>query len=180
MRIEYNSPVVLTYALISAIVLILSKGMFPGLLELFTIRDFSFSSPLNYFQVFSHIAGHISWNHLISNFSFILLLGPMLEEKYGSSRLLFMILMTGLVTGLLNVIFFPTALLGASGVVFMFIILMAFANYRSGKIPLTLILIILLFIGKEIFNALEDDHISQFAHVIGGVCGGIFGTMLRR
>lgn len=180
MRLEYNSPVILTYALISAAVLILSKGVFPGLIELFTIRGFNFSSPVNYFQVFSHIAGHISWNHLISNFSFILLLGPLLEEKYGSTRLLIMILVTALITGLLNVVFFPTGLLGASGVVFMFIILMAFANYKSGKIPVTLVLIILLFLGKEIFNALEDDHISQFAHIIGGICGGIFGTMLRR
>lgn len=48
----------------------------------------------------------------------ILVVGPLLEEKYGSANILFVILATALVTGIVNFIFFPyTQLLGASGVV---------------------------------------------------------------
>ena len=45
----------------------------------------------------------------------ILLLGPVLEERHGSGSLLVMIVITALVTGVINVAFLDTALLGASG-----------------------------------------------------------------
>ncbi|MEO1653978.1 MAG: rhomboid family intramembrane serine protease, partial [Bacteroidota bacterium] len=74
---------------------------------------------------------------------------------------------------------FNNALLGASGVVFMMILLVSFANARKGTIPLTFILIALLFLGKEIYSALfTHDNISQFAHIIGGLCGGVFGYVI--
>ncbi len=112
----------------------------------------NFSDPVSYWRLISHIAGHQDWVHLMSNFSFILLIGPILEEKYGSRRLLQMILFTALITGILNVIFFSTGLMGASGIVFMFIILSSFTNFRSGDVPLTFILIILLFLTKEVIS----------------------------
>jgi membrane associated rhomboid family serine protease len=115
----------------------------------------------------------------MSNFTFILLIGPILEEKYGSSRLLLMILFTGLVTGLLQVAVFTDGLMGASGIVFMMIILGSFVNVRSGDIPLTFILVAVLFLGREVVQALGEDQISQFAHIIGGICGGIFGFALN-
>ncbi|MCB0311732.1 MAG: rhomboid family intramembrane serine protease, partial [Calditrichaeota bacterium] len=82
---------------------------------------------------------------------------------------------TALVTGLLNTFFFPSFLLGASGIVFMMIILGSFTNVKRGGIPLTFILVLILFLGQEIYNAFEENSISEFAHVVGGVCGSIFG-----
>jgi membrane associated rhomboid family serine protease len=134
-----------------------------------------FANPLSYWRLVSHIAGHQSWAHLMGNFAFILLIGPILEEKYGSGRILGMILFTASITGVLNVMFFSTALMGASGIVFLFIILSSFTNFRSGDIPLTFILIILLFLTKEVIGALKEDTISQFAHILGGLIGGFFG-----
>ena len=84
----------------------------------------------------------------------ILLIGPMLEEKYGSRCLLSMILLTAFVTGVVNVIFFNTALLGASGIVFMMILLSSFASHKEGGIPLTLILVTVLYIGQEVVQGL--------------------------
>ena len=52
-----------------------------------------------------------------------------------------MILVTALLTALLNAVFFNTGLLGASGIVFMLILLSSCANIRAGEIPLTLILV---------------------------------------
>jgi hypothetical protein len=43
----------------------------------------------------------------------------------------------------------------------------------------TFILVALLFIGKEIIQSLNTDQISQFAHIIGGVCGSFFGFINR-
>ena len=66
-------------------------------------------------------------------------------------------------------------LLGASGVVFMFILLSSVTNARRGRIPLTFVLVVLLFLGQEVWNGLTQDNVSQFAHVIGGLCGAAFG-----
>ena len=110
----------------------------------------------------------------MGNLTFILLLGSMIEEKYGSLNLLIMIGITAIITGILNVLFFPTGLLGASGIVFLFIILSSFGNAQKG-IPLTFILVAVLFLGKEIFQALQDNNISEFAHILGGICGSLFG-----
>jgi GlpG protein len=40
-------------------------------------------------------------------------------------------------------------------------------------------LVALLFIGKEVLAALSADQVSQFAHIMGGVCGSIFGLVGR-
>lgn len=178
MRIHYNAPVVLNFALLCSVVLLLEQTILPGIINFFTIYGVRWEDPFWYISFFSHAIGHGDWNHLISNFTFILLIGPILEEKYGSDRLLVMILVTTFITGLMHVIFVPsTGLLGASGVVFMMILLASFTNAQVGKIPLTFILVAVLFMGKELYMAFGDDQISQFAHIIGGICGAIFGFM---
>ena len=129
--------------------------------------------------LFTHVLGHASLDHLIGNLTFILLVGPIVEEKYGDMRTLFMMLVTAFATGLLNILFFKSGLMGASGIVFMFILLVSFTNSKSGEIPITFILIAILFIGKEIIQSLSNDQVSQFAHIIGGLCGSVFGFINR-
>jgi membrane associated rhomboid family serine protease len=179
MRIKYNAPTVLTYTFISAIVLIFSQTILRSLAEYWFMvpgkGNFSPGSLRNWLSLLTHAAGHASWTHLISNFSFILLIGPILEENYGSYSLLFMLIITALVTGVLNVLFFRTALMGASGVVFMMILLASFTNFTKGEIPLTFILVLVLYLGRELFNAFSANNISEFAHIVGGFCGSLFG-----
>jgi hypothetical protein len=71
--------------------------------------------------------------------------------------------------------FFNTALLGASGIVFMLILLASTANLRQGQIPLTFLLVAVLFLGGEVVDAFKNDHISQMAHLVGGLAGAAFG-----
>src|SRR5690606_5303311 len=130
----------------------------------------------------SHVLGHKDMAHLASNFAVILLIGPILEEKYGSRSLLVMILATALVTGVLNTLFFNTGLMGASGVVFMMILLGSFANHKSGEIPLTFLLVVGIYLASEVSNVLsgEEDGVSHFAHLLGGLCGTVFGRSEER
>jgi membrane associated rhomboid family serine protease len=177
-RIKYNAPTVLTFTFVSAAVLLLSYIM-PGLAEYWFMvpgrGGFRFGNPRCWIILVTHVAGHANWAHLLSNFSFILLIGPILEEIYGSRPLLVMILITALVTGVLNTIFFSTALMGASGVVFMMILLASFTNFSKGEIPLTFILVLILYLGRELFNSFSSNNISEFAHIAGGFCGSLFG-----
>ena len=179
MRIKYNAPTVLTFTFISAAVLVLSLTIFPSLTEnWFLVRGKGSFSPVqihSWVTLFTHVLGHANWNHLIANFTLILVIGPILEEYYGSIPLLFMIMVTALVTGALNIALFTTGLLGASGVLFMMILLASFTNFNKGEIPLTFILILILYLGREIFNSFSNSNISEFAHIVGGFCGSLFG-----
>ena len=105
----------------------------------------------------------------------------MLEEKYGSKNLLIMMTITAFVTGIINTLFFSTGLLGASGIVFMMIILSSVTSVKEDKIPLTLIVVIILYLGGQIADGLfVRDNISQLTHIVGGICGGVFGlTMFK-
>jgi len=184
MKIRYNAPVVLNYALIATLVLFLNP-FFGGTLitSWFVVPGqgfFDTGSFLSYVRLFSHIAGHVSWEHLLGNFAIILLVGPILEEKYGSLSLLLMIIITALVTGIINSLLFEGALLGASGVAFMMILLAPFTNTKSGEIPLTFILIIALYIVKEVFQSFQSNDIAEFAHIAGGACGSIFGFIKQK
>ncbi|WP_338393950.1 rhomboid family intramembrane serine protease [Fulvitalea axinellae] len=179
MKVTYNSPVVLTFTFASALVLILNEVTAGAMTPYFSVGGtMNWASPLDYFRLFSHVLGHADWAHLFGNFTFILLIGPILEEKYGGGKLLGMILVTALVTGLCNVFFFSNGLLGASGIVFMMILLGSIVNAERGTIPLTFILVAVLFLGKEIADIFRDDQVSQAAHIIGGICGAAFGFFL--
>ena len=181
-RIQYNSPVILTFTFLSFSVLLLGIATGGTSTNLFfTNFRTSISDPLQYVRLFSYVLGHANWSHFSSNFLIILLVGPMVEEKYGSSSLLEMIIVTAFLTGLINTLFFKTGLLGASGIVFMLILLSSFANAQLGKIPLTLIIVVIVFIGGEVINGLFlKDNISHSAHILGGLCGGVFGYLRHR
>ena len=100
----------------------------------------------------------------------------------GGKRILLAIALTALVTGLVLWFFFPNgALMGASGVVFMLIVLASFAGMRTGTIPLTLILVLILYLGGEIFQAVTGSAgLAQLTHIAGGVLGMIFGFTWSR
>ena len=174
-KISYNAPVTLTFALAAVVVQLL-----PDDAKLWFASWPKFVDARSYVGLFSHILGHANWDHLLANFTFILLLGPILEERHGSRQLLVMVLITALVTGLINVAVANTFLIGASGIVFMLILLASTANIREREIPLTFIAVAVIYLGREIIGAFRDDQISQLAHLVGGLAGGIFGFVTAR
>lgn len=178
LKISYNSPVVLGFTLICLISLVLSSITHGASNQLvFSVYRSSLLSPLTYIRFFGHIFGHADWGHFVGNMTYILLLGPLLEEKYGKTDMIMIIAITALVTGLINFIFFPhVLLLGASGVVFAFILLSSFTGFQNGKIPLTFIIVALIYIGQQVYNGIFiNNNISELTHIIGGLIGSVFG-----
>ena len=178
---DYNSPVIITYLLVSIgawCLSVITKGKTNKLL--FTSYRSSMLNPFTYVRLFTHSIGHKDWNHLVSNFLYILLIGPMIEEKYGSVNLLVMLLLTSLVIGLFNTIFSNYVITGASGNVYMLIVLSSFSNIAEGKIPLTLVLIFLFYITTELKNGLVEGNKKVYhdGHLIGALCGLAFGFLL--
>ncbi len=177
LRISYNAPVILTFALVCAVVLLIDQISGGVFIRTFFLLPPTFNgrSPLSWLTLFTYVIGHQSWTHLIGNFSFILLIGPVLEEKYGSLPLLLMMLVTALATAVLNLLIVRTGLYGASGIAFMLILLSSFTNIRQGQIPLTFILIVVLYLVREFVNALTPSTVSELAHIAGGFIGALFG-----
>ena len=71
--------------------------------------------------------------------------------------------------------------IGASGVLFMMVILASMANIRGGEIPLTFIAVAVVYLGGEIVSELKNnDNVSHFGHLIGGSVGSIFGFLSAR
>ena len=184
MKIKYNAPITLTFAIIASLLVLVDQFSGAHLIPTYFMVPgkgmFNTGNIVDWITLVTHTLGHSNWNHLLSNMALLLLLGPMLEEKYGSLTLFLMIFITALATGLLNAFLFPTALLGASGIVFMMILLTSITNNRNGEIPLSFILILVLYLADEVINAFSYDDISQFAHIIGGIFGSLFGFLKPR
>lgn len=182
-RISFNSPVILGFTAICFVAFILNAvtaGFTNDLI--FSVYRSSLINPLTYIRFVGHIFGHADFSHLMGNLMMILVLGPLLEEKYGRSDMIFVIVSTAVVTGLINFIFFPNVqLLGASGVVFAFILLSSFTGFENGKIPFTFILVAVIYIGEQVFSGIfVQDNISNLTHIIGGVVGSGFGFAINK
>ena len=182
-KLTYNSPVILTFAALCLAALILdwlTKG-FTNRLLFICYGHGSPLNPLTYLRAFTYVFGHSGFAHFAGNMTMLLLVGPIVEERYGSWNLAIMMFITAVAGGVLNTIFFSTGILGASGIVFLLIILSAFGNMKKGEIPLTLILIAAIYLGQEIYAGITaNDNISHFGHICGGVSGLGFGIWFHK
>ena len=188
-RVTYNAPVTLTFVVICTVIMLLDSYVFDRHLAaaLFIIpggkyssHPFDWKAPLDYFRLFSHVFGHADWQHLISNMSLVILLGPIIESRYGSRVLALVITITAFVTGVINACLITHPEMGASDVVFMMIMLASFTSFAKNEIPLSFILVFILYIGGQLFNfdTLQHNGISVAAHIAGGLCGSLFAFLL--
>ena len=165
LQLQYNSPVILTFFLLSLGVLFL--GQWTGgwtTTHLFCVYRSSLKDPLFYVRLFGHVLGHGSWDHFLNNMLLLLVIGPPMEEKYGSIPLLRGILLTALISGILQCALFPhSALLGASGIVFMLIMLASLSGF-SGGIPVTMLLVAVLYLGKIMELTSSDELYDHPLH----------------
>ena len=180
-RIVLNAPVSLGFVFLCFAATLLGEmtgGMSTQLL--FMNYRASLLDPLTWLRFVTHIFGHADWNHFTGNTAYILLLGPILEEKYGTDAMLRLIGLTALATGIIHFILFPyTGLCGASGVVFALILLSSFTNFREGEIPMTFILVAVFFIGQQVYEGiLVRDSISNLTHIVGGCVGAFYGRAM--
>ena len=183
LKVSFNSPVILGFFFIcfSALLLnLLTKGKTNFLF--FSVYRSSFLQPLTYVRLVGHVFGHAGWEHFINNMMLILVVGPLLEEKYGSWNMFCVIFITALVTGLVNCLLFPyVRLLGASGVVFALILLSSFTSIRNGYIPLTFILVAVIYLGSQVYEGLFlQNNVSNLSHILGGFVGAGLGYGMNR
>ena len=183
LRLSFNAPAVLTFTalcVIAQLISMLTRGESNRVL--FSVYRASLLDPLTWVRCFTHVLGHAGWDHLLGNIMYILILGPMIEEKYGTATTAFIMAATALVIGVINMVFFPgVMLLGASGIVFAFILIASITIREDNTIPVTFILVAVLYLGQQIWQGLfSQDNVSQMAHIVGGAVGAVLGFLLGR
>lgn len=183
LRLSFNAPAVLTFTalcVIAQLISMLTRGESNRVL--FSVYRASLLDPLTWVRCFTHVLGHAGWEHLLGNIMYILILGPMIEEKYGTATTAFIMAATALVIGIINMVFFPgVMLLGASGIVFAFILIASITIREDNTIPVTFILVAVLYLGQQIWQGLfSQDNVSQMAHIVGGAVGAVLGFLLGK
>ena len=155
LELQYNSPVILTFFLLSLLVLFLDQWTDGWTtMHLFCVYRSSLKDPLFYIRLFGHVLGHGSWDHFLNNMLLLLVIGPPMEEKYGSIPLLRGILLTALISGILQCALFPhSALLGTFSKV-----KHPFLSFPEMKIVFSGII---CYIRPEIFH---------FCHIVRALC----------
>ncbi len=198
LHFRYDSPVTLSFVLLSAAIFALDSFVLKGFLtkNIFSCRissstqlpAFDYKNFLDYIRLFTYVLGNMNLEILLANSTFLLLLGPSLEENYGSAVLLLMIFTSALVSGVLNVCLISSPVYGAKCVVFMMICLAAITSFAKKDIPLSWILVFALYfalslsssykdISKDKFNFLSSS-LSTLTNLAGGITGSLFGFLV--
>jgi len=170
LKFIFDSPVVLVFSVVSAVIFIsdlilklnLSEKIFecPGAKS---VPAFDFKSALSYVKLVIYPFGGENSTSFFLNIGFILLLGPVLEERYGSIMLALMIFITSLVGGVLTACVSTFGISGCGGIVFMMIILSVLSVFIKKQLPVSWIFIFALYLAFSLFSG---KKISGFMNEI--------------
>ena len=190
LKVSYDAPVTLTFVLISAIIFLLNmfltkSGKAVGLQSLLAspttqagALPFIVKQPLSYLRLLLYIFGNGEAGGeavLFTNLILIMLLGPAMEERYGSVIIGIMMFVSALFSGVLNACFCNTSLVGAVPVVCMMIFLNAFMSFSKKKFPLSFAAVMVLFVVLQIFSGAGAVRI--IICIAGGLCGSLFAFL---
>ncbi len=209
LHLKYDSPVTLTFVLLSTLILALDSFFLKGFLttNIFichgskavgNIAAFDYKNFLDYARLFVHTLGSSGWQSLLANSTFILLLGPTLEERYGSPILLLMIVITSLVSGVLNACLVPFFTSGSQSIVFMMICLAAITAFSKKEVPLSWIIVFILYLALKLCTSYSDFsssdsnskkqkvdfiefltlNLNTFTSLAAGIVGSLFGFLV--
>ena len=203
-RFLYDSPVSLSIVIASLLIFILDSLAFKGSLiqAAFTCHGnsasdipFNFSSPVEYIRLITYALGNYSWESLLISSIFILLLGPLMEERYGSVMLAVMMAISTFVAGVLNACLIPQDLKGQSAIVFMLILLSVLTTLEKKEIPLSWILLFVTYLAQQMhfaamnfttgtrlsdfaFISFMQKNVGTFTLLAAGITGTLFGFLV--
>ena len=202
LKFIYDAPATLTFAFVCIILFALDTFVFKQKLDSLILTSpvnggvagvsggalgvagaaasnlaFSASNPLSYLRLFSYALGAASGEILVCNMIFILLLGPSMEERYGTVVIAIMTFVSALFSGVLNACFCKSPLQGCEAIIFMMIFLNSFVSLSKKKIPFSFVLVFILFVLRGIFSA-DFKAASSAIQIIINVAGGFAEAFL--
>lgn len=178
LKFSYDAPVSQSFVLISLVIFILDFFVLNLKLNqnylltptpVFSIRD-----PLVILRTIIYIFGETDKVYLFTNLLFIILIGPVMEERYGSVIIGIMFFVAAFVTGSMSACFCKVAYRGCSSVVFMLLLLNAMMFFTKKTISATSITMVVLFICREFFIANPNGVVGTLIILAGGLAGSLF------
>jgi len=186
-RVEVDSPLILSLVVVCIAVTLLDSTVLPGVaarhLSVPPWQHFNPTDARHVLRLTMHAVAHSDWAHLHGNLVLVLLVGPACERALGARALLQIMGWTALASGVAHVAIAAPGnfALGASGLVFMLILLNSLLHGASGgKVPLTFLLQVLLWCSGEVAAqgrqlVAGSDGVSHLGHIVGACCGAYFG-----
>ena len=186
-KVAYDAPVTLSFVIICAIIFLLNvllakSGKAGGLEKIFAsptsqagVLPFIPSAPVSYVRLFFYIFGAGDPSVMFTNLILIMLLGPAMEERYGSVIIGIMIFVAALFSGVLNACFSESSLVGSLPLVSMMIFLNAFMSFSKKKFPLSFAAVMVLFVLLQVFTGAGAVRI--IICIAGGLCGSLFAFL---
>ena len=179
--LDVDAPIVVLLLLIAILVSAMPKAIrqryfvSPTRMELVGFGHWK--HPSMWFRTFSHIFGHQDFGHIFNNAMLLLVIGPACEAAYGSAAILKFVLISAVTSSIVTVVFAGSqgCSMGASGVVFMLVLLSSLTKKRAGMLPLTLLLVAPLKLWGEVCDMGSNDGVSHLGHLSGGVLGIVLG-----
>lgn len=205
LKVYNDSPVTVCFALLALVAFALDTFVLKGKLLASVLTcpggklsspSFNFSSAADYIKLLLHVFGFSSWNAVFINCLFVLMLGPELEERYGSPVLALMLAVSALVTGVLNACLSPAPVFGASCVVFTMIFLTGMTDLAKKHIRISWIFIFVFYIIYQFYSVYSGNDVRlsltankgfllflkknavTFISLAGGICGSLFGFLV--
>jgi len=139
------------------------------------------------YQLLSYMFLHSSVTHIVFNMIGLLVFGPNIENKFGTSKFIKIYLIMGLISGLASIIFINNPVVGASGAIWGIMMLFALFNpnellYIYFIIPVRAKFIIGAFFTIELFLSImgSSDGVAHIAHVAGALTGSLFYLLNRK
>ena len=184
LKVSYDAPVTLSFVIICAFFFLLNSfviksGALGKVLASPTTQagalPFIVKQPLSYVRLLLHVFGSADGAGLITNLILVMLLGPAMEERYGSVIIGTMIFVSALFSGVLNACFCDESLVGAVPVVCMMIFLNSFMSFSKKTLPLSFAAVIVLFVFLEVFSGAGAVRI--IICIAGGLCGSLFAFL---
>lgn len=176
-----NSPVILVIIFLSLCICVVQnlvdsdslKNLFsaPGMQG--SPVAFNFKNPLDYLRIFVHILGCSGFQTLAINILFLLILGPSIEDRFGSPFIAIMILICSIVTSVVNVCFFSTVTQGLGSIVWALFLLTAFPAENRKVLPFAALMAVIILIAKDVSSIFVFKNYSVIPQFIGGVSGSL-------
>ena len=198
-KIVLDAPVPLFFVIISTFVFLIDFFILKDRSSLFLTSSptaaggalpFAISQPLSYIRLFLYVFGFSSPQMLLTDLIFIMLLGPAIEERYGSVVIAIMMAVSALFSGVLNACFCKASLRGASCIIFMLIFLNSFMSLSKKKVPLSFIFVVVLYVVREFLEKSTGlagtsnagagtamGAVSILICIAGGLCGSLFAFL---
>ncbi len=182
-RLSFDYPVTLIFVILCIVFGFLAK-LIPELQSILSCptcasgqNPFNFKSISDYFRLILYPLGFSDWNVLTSHLVFILFLCPKVEQVFGKSILSLLLFVCVIFSGVVCVCFSNSVMVGTSGIVFMLLILSFYSYIDKKEIPLSYVLLAIIYFSNEIIHIFSTNSLVVFCQFAGALVASLVGIL---